>query len=668
MLIAKANILITKGVIKLADFGIAIKTNQQAGNVPVAMAPVGSPYWMAPEVLGGDPVTPACDIWAVGVTAIELLTGKPPYFDMKFPQYKIVHDEYPPKETLRKIRKCPASKGLEAFLRLCLVKNPSRRQSAEILQTNKWLVSHTTMDTKKKKDEEIDLPDALNLTKDISTAIMANALKRKQSMSYISKSKRSPTSKHSPSSSLDSPNMTLSRCVTASLNDDGTPRLNDDGTLTTNFGFKVPVNAPQAGLTTPNIYNFMMFKPRDPMQIYGSKSDERSAERKKRKKLKWKRNKKTEKKESTKASTMQSTEPVSSDWSVGQKCDIYISRRHKWIKAEIIDIFNDDEGDWVKVRFGRNYKDIKPDSSKIRSRMDSGNDENDSDQSDDSESDSSDDSDDSQDSDDSEHSDSEPVPTELGQSDDDSDEIDKEWEVDMDVLHSPSEVLNIEDPESDGSDWEVSDDEKDSMQQYELKGNVHQILKRLDEQITVLQHLDTSGMGSIPAEREEIIVTALNNLNEISPQILGQCIKTAISPIMAMLSVDSEDVKCTALKTIGIIVADEKQGQQHLQTLCLVQFIPAIGDMLRGQSSKIKEAATPFLRKFCEDSGTAEVVQQGRKPHFVREMFIASGGIGILVDCLGNEYNNENKKILFAAVDCIHAVFESKVWCISVRV
>ena len=195
MLIAKANILITKGEVKLADFGIAIKTNGNRDGLPAEMA--GSPWWMAPEVIENHPVTPACDIWAVGVTAIELLTGEPPYFSMKFPAYKIVNDEYPPKETWRK---CPASKGLEAFLRLCLAKEPSGRQSAEILQTNKWLVSHTTMDTKK-KDEEVDLPDALNLTKDISTAIMANALKRKQSMSCISKSK------HSPSSSLDSPNL-----------------------------------------------------------------------------------------------------------------------------------------------------------------------------------------------------------------------------------------------------------------------------------------------------------------------------------------------------------------------------------------------------------------------------------------------------------------------------
>ena len=260
---------------------------------------------------------------------------------------------------------------------------------------------------------------------------------------------------------------------------------------------------------------------------------------------------------------------------------------------------------------------------------------------------------------------------------DDNDDMDLDINADLDLnaFHRRFQDNDNDDPESDDDKWEVSDDEEDAMHQYEEGGkdkdNVHQILKRLDEQITFLQHIETHGLEAVPKEREDIMVTELNNLNDIfqkSPQLIGQCIKTAIIPIMEMLSIESEDVKCTALKTIGIIVADEKQGQQHLQTLCLVQFIPAIKKMVRVQSAKIKEAATPFLRKFCEDSDTAEVVGRGRKPkkaqpqtNFVRQMFIASGGIGILVECLRNKYNKVNEKIIYAAVDCIHAIFESKV-------
>ncbi|CAN0572764.1 unnamed protein product [Ectocarpus sp. 12 AP-2014] len=59
---------------------------------------VGTPYWMAPEIIEMTGTTTACDVWSVGCTIIELLEGKPPYFDL--PQmtalYKIVQDDHPP--------------------------------------------------------------------------------------------------------------------------------------------------------------------------------------------------------------------------------------------------------------------------------------------------------------------------------------------------------------------------------------------------------------------------------------------------------------------------------------------------------------------------------------------------------------------------------------------
>jgi serine/threonine protein kinase len=43
----------------------------------------GTPYWMAPEVIQEQTnVTYACDIWSLGCTVIELLTEKPPYYDL----------------------------------------------------------------------------------------------------------------------------------------------------------------------------------------------------------------------------------------------------------------------------------------------------------------------------------------------------------------------------------------------------------------------------------------------------------------------------------------------------------------------------------------------------------------------------------------------------------
>ena len=43
---------------------------------------IGTPYWMAPEVIEMTSMTSKCDIWSVGCLLIELLTGFPPFFDI----------------------------------------------------------------------------------------------------------------------------------------------------------------------------------------------------------------------------------------------------------------------------------------------------------------------------------------------------------------------------------------------------------------------------------------------------------------------------------------------------------------------------------------------------------------------------------------------------------
>ena len=55
------------------------KTDGIFGDEPMK---VGTPYWMAPEIIEMTGTTTACDVWSVGCTIIELLEGKPPYFDL----------------------------------------------------------------------------------------------------------------------------------------------------------------------------------------------------------------------------------------------------------------------------------------------------------------------------------------------------------------------------------------------------------------------------------------------------------------------------------------------------------------------------------------------------------------------------------------------------------
>ena len=54
------------------------------------------------------------------------------------------------------------------------------------------------------------------------------------------------------------------------------------------------------------------------------------------------------------------------EWEKGQKCEIYSRSQNKWISGEVIDIFTDNEGVWIKVKYGRQYKDVTPNTTEIR--------------------------------------------------------------------------------------------------------------------------------------------------------------------------------------------------------------------------------------------------------------------------------------------------------------
>ncbi|GKB43084.1 MAP3K epsilon protein kinase 1-like protein, partial [Tanacetum coccineum] len=127
-----ANILTTKeGLVKLADFGVAHKLIQGDIN---AHSVVGTPYWMAPEVIEMSGVCAASDIWSVGCTVIELLTGVPPYYNLQpMPAlFKIVQDEHPPIPN-------GLSPGVSDFLSQCFIKDASLRPGAKTLLSHTWI-------------------------------------------------------------------------------------------------------------------------------------------------------------------------------------------------------------------------------------------------------------------------------------------------------------------------------------------------------------------------------------------------------------------------------------------------------------------------------------------------------------------------------------------------
>lgn len=90
---------------------------------------------MAPEVIELKGASYASDIWSLGCTVVELLTGKPPYSEIGNSlavMFRIVEDPNPPIPE-------GCSENLRDFLSLCFKKDPKERPTAESLFEHPWL-------------------------------------------------------------------------------------------------------------------------------------------------------------------------------------------------------------------------------------------------------------------------------------------------------------------------------------------------------------------------------------------------------------------------------------------------------------------------------------------------------------------------------------------------
>ncbi|XP_059692926.1 serine/threonine-protein kinase PAK 3-like [Haemorhous mexicanus] len=134
--IKSGNVLVgMDGSVKLADFGLCAQLSPERSK---RSSRVGTPSWMAPEVVRGEAYGPKVDIWSLGIMGLEMVEGEAPYQrEARLRVFELIERNGPPKLQNPKHHSAP----LRDFLRCCLQADEDRRWSAQELLQHPFVTS-----------------------------------------------------------------------------------------------------------------------------------------------------------------------------------------------------------------------------------------------------------------------------------------------------------------------------------------------------------------------------------------------------------------------------------------------------------------------------------------------------------------------------------------------
>mmetsp|Transcript_11936 Transcript_11936/g.18096 ORF Transcript_11936/g.18096 Transcript_11936/m.18096 type:complete len:614 (+) Transcript_11936:229-2070(+) len=132
--IKSGNVLLTNdGHVKLADFGVSAELTNTLNKRKTF---VGSPFWMAPEVIRESHYDGRADVWSLGITAIEMAQGQPPHADLN--QMRAIFI-IPTKPAPTLVNPDAWSTEMLDFIRCCCKKDPSQRYDSTRLASHTFI-------------------------------------------------------------------------------------------------------------------------------------------------------------------------------------------------------------------------------------------------------------------------------------------------------------------------------------------------------------------------------------------------------------------------------------------------------------------------------------------------------------------------------------------------